>query len=95
MLQGDQDGFCPRVEDYRLTRLTPAGLRRPPHLRAVAAGAPEIWIFGNHYVTAVLADKPAGPLHHQSEVITQNAVWTVPYLFIHHATPLDILRAFK
>jgi hypothetical protein len=54
------------------------------------AGAPEIWIVGNHYVTAVLADKPAGPLHHQPEVITRNAVWTVLYLFIHHATPLKI-----
>jgi hypothetical protein len=70
-------------------------LRRPPHLRAVAAGAPETWIVGNHDMTAVLADKPTGPLHHQSEVITQNAVWTALYLFIHHATPLDILRVFK
>jgi hypothetical protein len=71
------------------------GLRRPPHLRAVAARAPEIWIVGNPYVTAVLADKQAGPLHRQSEVVTQKAVWTVLYPFIHHATPLDILRAFK
>jgi hypothetical protein len=70
-------------------------LRRPPHLRAVAAGAPETWIIGNHDMTAVLADKPTGPLHHQSEVITQNAVWTALYLFIHHATPRDILRVFK
>jgi hypothetical protein len=46
-------------------------------------------------MTAVLADKPPGPLHHQSEVMTQKAVWTVLYLFIHHTTPLDILRAFK
>jgi len=68
---------------------------RPPYLRAVAAGAPEIWIVGNHYVTAVLSNKPAGPLHHQSEVITQNAVWTVNYIFSHRASPLNILRAFK
>lgn len=87
---GQERGMNAAISKVRRT-----GLRRLPNLRAVAAGASEIWIVGNHYVTAVLADKPAGPLHHLSEVIAQNAVWTVLYLFIHHATPLDILRAFK
>ena len=77
-----------RVRNAAISKVRRTGLRRPTHLRAVAAGAPETRIVGNHYVTAVLADKPAGPLHHQNEVITQNAVWTVLYLFIHHATLL-------
>jgi hypothetical protein len=84
-----------RVRRAAIVKLRRTGLRRPPRLRAVAAGAPEIWVVGNHYVTAVLADKPAWPLHHQSELITQNAVWTVHHVFSHRVSPLNILRAFK
>ena len=56
-------------------------------LEAIAAGAPEIWVFGNHGMTAVLADEPTRPLQHQSEVITQNTVRTVHYLFSHGTLP--------
>jgi hypothetical protein len=60
---------------------------RPLHLQAVAAGAPEIWIFGDHYVAALLANKPAWALQHRPALIARHAVWTANYLLSHLKAP--------
>jgi hypothetical protein len=39
-----------------------ADLQSSCSLQAVAAGAPEIWVVGNYYMTAFLADDPVRPL---------------------------------
>src|SRR6266852_3749788 len=52
-------------------------------LHAIVARALEIWVIGNHYMAAHVADKPRRPLQHRSELIAQNAVWTANYLLSH------------
>src|SRR2546426_6025095 len=52
-------------------------------LHAIVARAFEIWVIGNHYMAAHVADKPGCPLQHRSELIAQIAVWTANYLLSH------------
>ena len=51
-------------------------IKLPPYPQAVAAGALEIFVFGNHRVTALLADMPTRTLQHRLVPIAQHAIWT-------------------
>jgi hypothetical protein len=48
----------------------------PPYRQAVAAGALEIFVFGNHGVAALLAEMPARTLQHLLVLIAQHAIRT-------------------
>src|SRR5437868_9458690 len=61
-------------------------------LHAIVARALEIWVIGDDYMAAHVADKPGCPLQHRPELIAQNAVGTANYLPTHFE-PSDFWRS--
>jgi hypothetical protein len=55
----------------------------PLHLQAVAAGAFEIWIFGNQHVAALFTDEPFRSPQHRPALIAQHAIGTTYDLLSH------------
>jgi hypothetical protein len=77
--------YVPEAASQRMPAFTT--LQSSRSLQAVAAGALEIWIFGKHYVAALLTDEPFRSLQHRSALIAQYAIWTTYDLLSHLKAP--------